>query len=450
MAVELPGSRGGGCSDREAGLPDASGVHDIVFHLRPRPDSGGLGWVNRSALLPPDRRKVLSWTQYAAWCGASSDDVATVSAFVAAHSLSITKAEPARCRITVRGTVEALERAFGIRLRLHGDETVAHLTHDGALWVPPGVRAVTHSVLGLNGCTKLRWSSSIPAPLAGGSLRAGEGAAEVRSLLGVPDGVEGLDCHVAVVDLGAEDVELRELADAIADTAPRARITTHRGSPAVRDMIDAVLDAVSVEPPPSVLVLGWGAPEAEWSGAAIRTLEHILLSAGAMGVAVVAACPGDGQPSFPASSPHAIACAARDRRRANSQPAVSTVFPAPSWQEMLSTAGPVTGRLVPDVTTPVVARPGRSLADGPAEFVAAGRVAGVVAAVAQATHSRPGLVAPLLAWSTSRGGGEAERETLPLFESLMTAFTQSVLPEMGVPGNSFDNASSPLATTGVD
>jgi hypothetical protein len=428
MAVELPGSRAGHCSARTTVPPAATRVHEVVFHLRPRPDGGGLGWVNLAALLPPARRRVLTWTEYAARYGAASKDIAIVRGFAAASNLSITIEDPQRRRIAVRGTTQALERAFGIELHLHGDDATAHLSHDGALWVPPAVRAVTQSVLGVDGCTRLRWSPPTAMPSAGDNAGERADASVARSLLGVPAGVEGLDCHVAVAHLGAvaeQDPDLRDLVSAIDDIAPKARVTLHQGNPAVADMVDAVLDALTVEPPPSVLVLGWGAPEAEWSGAAIRTLEHIFFSAAAMGIAVVAACPGDGQPWFPASSPHVVACSAADRRQANSQPAISTVFPATSWQEMSLNPGPVAGRTTPDLVAPLVAQAGRSAVDGSAQLVAAGRIAGVIAAVAAATTtSRPGLVTPMLARSTSlRGGTSPTVASPPLFDSLMIAMT---------------------------
>jgi hypothetical protein len=452
LAAELPGSRAGACRDRVEGLPDPDSVHQIVFHLRPRPSSGGLGWVNREALLPPAQRRLITWRQYVEGYGAAPEDVGIVRAFAAANHLMVADVNASLRRVAASGSVRSLEQTFGIRLRVHGHGAREHLAHDGAVSVPPDIRTVTQAVLGLDGCTDLRWPWPAHARQDRDVATGASAVSAARSLLGLPDDVRGSGCNIAVLDLGAntdEGLGLQALVEAVTETAPLAQIVIRPGGHSVRDLVDCVVNVVNSDPAPAVLVIGWGAPEHEWSGAAIRTLEHVFLSAASMGIAIVCAQPADGQPWFPASSPHVIACAPRDRRGARSQRGESTIFPVPSWQEADSDAASVDGRQVPDIAVPVTTATGGRFADGPLEAIAAGRAAGLVAALAQAVDTRVGLVMPLLARWQSRQPGEGEGvDQPPLFDTLMSAVSSAVggalEPGAESVGSRIDDGPSPL------
>jgi Pro-kumamolisin, activation domain len=271
----LPGSMPPRCSARRAGPAEPDMPVTVSLHLRARPDSPGLGWVNRQALRAPAERVVLSREQLAERHGALESDVADVRAWVERCGLRVEAVHPGRRRMVVSGTLGLLQRAFGTVVCMHACEGGAvHLGREGALFVPSAIAPLLRAVLGLDGCLRVWW--------------------------GEFEAADSLVC--AVVPPGAAT----ECA-------------------AVDAVIDAVFDA---ERRGMVMVLGFGAPEGEWSVQGMRVVEQTLLGAAAMGVTAVAPSPGDAV-WFPATAPHAIACGV-----AGCADAVSAVFP---------------GRTVPDV-----------------------------------------------------------------------------------------------------
>ncbi|HEV7676987.1 MAG TPA: protease pro-enzyme activation domain-containing protein [Candidatus Dormibacteraeota bacterium] len=253
----MPGSSPPLCAGRQAGPVEGDTLLSVSVHLRARPDSPGLGWVNRQALRAPAERVVLTRAQFAERHGALGSDVDEVRAWLEGCGLRVDAVHPGRRRIVASGTALLMQRAFAVGLCVHrGGGGEVHLGRKGALVVPSGIAPLLRAVLGLDGCLRVRWD---------------DGRASADSLV----------CAVA---------------------AP--------GAASERALVDAVIDTVHDPSRRALLVvLGFGAPEAEWSVQGMRVVEQTLFGAGAMGVSVVAAC-REGERWYPASARHAIASAA--------------------------------------------------------------------------------------------------------------------------------------------
>jgi hypothetical protein len=159
--------------------------------------------------------------------------------------------------MVVSGTALLMQRAFGTVLCVHRCEGgEVHLGREEALFVPLSIAPMLRAVLGLDGCLRVRWDDG------GGSA-------------------DSLVCAVAAPGVVTECAAV----DAVIDT--------------VHDPSRSAL----------VVVLGFGAPEAEWSVQAMRVVEQTLLGAAAMGISAVAPSRVDAS-WFPATARHAIACAA--------------------------------------------------------------------------------------------------------------------------------------------
>ncbi len=267
--VGLPGSSPVRCDGSRHGRIDPDLPLAVTVHLRARPDSAGLGWVNRQATLPPSRRTVLTREQLGEWHGAAGLDVASVSAFAAARGLRVVAEHPARRRVLLAGSAAAMERAFETSLVWHERSGVLHVGREAPVHLPPEVCGAVRAVLGLDAC------------------------------------LQPLEC--------------------VDDVALPAGVAVVPAAPTECGVVDALIDCVhDTERRPLVVLLGFGAPETEWSGYAMLVVEQTLLAAAAMGVTVLAASPA-GAAWFPATAPHAVACGSGDGR--------SGVFPEPSWQD---------------------------------------------------------------------------------------------------------------------
>jgi hypothetical protein len=194
----------------------------------------------------------------------------------------------------------------------------------------------------------------------------------------------------------------------------------------------AIAAAVYIDPPPTVLCIGWGESEDSWTAQARAAIGEVLADAAALGVTVCVAAGDGGSASssqdrqsrvfFPASSPYALACggttlqADQQSGRVHSEVVwpdtgggISDVFPVPPWQAValgggsLHAEGRGTGRGVPDVAAnadpmtgyriPFVKLPARAFGG---TALSAALWAALACCLAQASGRRLGLLQPSL------------------------------------------------------
>src|SRR5689334_13501577 len=135
--VELSGSHKDPLPDaRPAGPVDPKELADVTVRLRAKPGSD----VDRdlSALLakPPAQRKFLSTEEFERTYGAADDDFDKVEEFGAEHRLSVVSRDAAHRVVVLRGTLAALESAFGTRLELFHHQNGSFRGRSGSLSIP--------------------------------------------------------------------------------------------------------------------------------------------------------------------------------------------------------------------------------------------------------------------------------------------------------------------------
>jgi kumamolisin len=307
-----------------------------------------------------EQSEPLTREAFAARFSAAPDDLAKVEAFAKEHGLSVLRADAAACTVTLEGTVERFQQAFGVELSRYEHPTLGHFRgRTGCILLPEQLSGVVTAVLGLDDRPQarphFRLRSAVEPHRAAGATQtfnplqiaslydfpAGDGSGQCIGIvelgggylasdlqqyfrrLGVPApqvvsvGVDG-GANAPSGNAGGADGEVAldiEIAGAV---APGAKIAVYFAPNSDAGFIDAVKQAVHDDTNrPTVISISWGAPESTWTGQAMSAFNQALQDAAAVGVTVCAAAgdsgSSDGAASgdsvdFPASSPYVLAC----------------------------------------------------------------------------------------------------------------------------------------------
>jgi kumamolisin len=82
---------------------------------------------------------------------ADPNDMAAVSALIQQYGLTIVEENAASRTFRVRGTVQQMEKAFGVQLRLAQDtKGQQYLSYEGSITVPKALAGIITAVLGLD------------------------------------------------------------------------------------------------------------------------------------------------------------------------------------------------------------------------------------------------------------------------------------------------------------
>ena len=334
---------------------------EVTVMLRP---SGATPWQERLEQLARGARPApLTREVFAETHGASESDLDAVAAFAAAHGLTVLARHPARSTITLGGTVQQMNAAFGVELWQFEHAGGTYRGLHGPVLVPTELADCVVAVLGLDNRPQARPHFRIrtgPKPRrsrATAPRAAAFSAVELAALYGFPAG-DGAGQCIALIELGGgyRPADLRtyfgalsvplpavvavsvdqalnaptgnpnsadgevmldiEVAGAI---APAATIAVYFAPNTDAGFLNAVTAAVhDTVHRPSVISISWGGPEPSWSAQALRAMDQAFQAAAALGITVCVAA-GDGgatdgaaggvyEVDFPASSPHALAC----------------------------------------------------------------------------------------------------------------------------------------------
>ena len=370
--VEIPGSE----RERDPRHPrvrdaDADKTIEVSVYLRP---TGSLDWVDEEASRRPAERRTLSREELASSYGASEQDIAAVRSFAAESGLEVAAVDRGRRSVTLRGTVEAVAKAFGAQelgLFQHGAGGV-YRGRTGPLTVPADLAGVITGVFGID-----------ERPQATPHIRfhAAQAAAtsytpiQVAQAYQFPAGLTGARETVAIIELGGgfsqsdlgtyfhglgltppsvtavgvdgggnspgtdqnSDGEVMLDIEVVGAVAPGAKIVVYFSSNADQGFIDAVSTAVhDTTNKPSVVSISWGGPEDSWTEQARTQMEQAFTEAAALGVTVTVAAGDNGSTDgqsdgkqhvdFPASAPHALACGGTSLKATGGQITSETVW----------------------------------------------------------------------------------------------------------------------------
>lgn len=289
--------------------------------------------------------------------------------FAHQHGLAIDEAASslARRTLVLRGTVKAMQEAFGVELHDYDEipeakpgtaRRKARRFHgfSGEISMPEAHAGLVDAVLGLD-------ARPIARPHFRFLSSAKQGQAQpfnppqVAALYNYPTNVTGSGQTIGILELGGgyntsdlntyfqglglnvptvvavsvdggtnapgdpngADGEVALDIEVAASIANGARVAVYFAPNSDQGFIDAITTAVhDTTNNPSVLSISWGGPESSWAQSSVTALDDACQSAAALGVTITVAAGDNGSSDgesdgqnhvdFPASSPHVLAC----------------------------------------------------------------------------------------------------------------------------------------------
>ena len=276
--------------------------------------------------------------------------------FASQYSLEVHTVDRGRRTVSLRGTVEAMARAFGVRdVGLFEHPTAgAYRARSGPLTVPAELGGVITGAFGIDerpqamphirrhaapsvatSYTPTQVARAYNFPTAvngagqtvgtielGGGFSQGDLATYFTNLgLAAPSvsavGVDG-GTNSAGTDQNADGEVMLDI-EVVGAVASGAKIVVYFAGNTDQGFVDAISTAVHDQTnKPSVVSISWGGPEDSWTQQARAQMEQVFLEGAALGVTVTVAAGDNGSSDgvndgkqhvdFPASAPHALAC----------------------------------------------------------------------------------------------------------------------------------------------
>lgn len=310
----------------------------------------------------------LSHAEFNEQYAADPADFDKIRAFAKDHGLAVDEAASSlpRRTIVLTGTVDAMEKAFGVELNSYEDTRHKKRFHafTGKISLPEDHAPAVEAVLGLDSRPiavphfrrrddsadpdKKKKKPADPQPQS-------FSAVQVAQLYGFPTNLNGGGQTIAILELGGgytqgdldtyfqsvglstptvtavgvdggsnspgdpngADGEVELDIQVAGSAAPAANIAVYFAPNSDQGFIDAITTAVhDTTNKPSVLSISWGGPESSWSQSSITALDNACQSAASLGVTITVASGDSGSSDgtngtvvdFPASSPHVLAC----------------------------------------------------------------------------------------------------------------------------------------------
>jgi kumamolisin len=333
---------------------------------------------------------------YAKKHGADPVAVKLVRAFAAEYGLEVVGTPHAgRRTVHLRGSVAAMQRAFGVTLEQQTTSEGTFRVREGAIWLPEELQPHVTAVLGLDNRPQAKPHFRVAKPHA---ENVSYTPVQVGALYGFPAGATGSGQTIGLIELGGgyraadltayfktlglpapvmtavsvdggantpgdangADGEVMLDIEVCAAVANGAKIAVYFAPNTDQGFIDAVSTAVhDTTNKPGVISISWGGPEESWTAQATTALDAACQAAATVGVTITVAAGDNGSSDgatgnnvdFPASSPHVLACGGTTlegtgetitsevvwNETASGEGAtgggVSTIFALPSWQQ---------------------------------------------------------------------------------------------------------------------
>ncbi len=302
----------------------------------------------------------LSHAEFNEQYAADPADFDSIRAFAQHHGLQVDEAASslARRTIVLKGTADAMERAFGVELNSYEDTRHKKRFHafTGKISLPEEHAPAVEAVLGLDSrpiaTPHFRRRDAAPSRTPTAQPFS---AVQVAQLYQFPTNLNGSGQTIGILELGGgytesdlqtyfsgaglstpnvvsvgvdggsnspgdpngADGEVELDIEVAGSVANAANIAVYFAPNTDQGFIDAITTAVhDTTNKPSVLSISWGGPESSWAQSSITALDNACQSAAALGVTITVASGDDGSSDgttgtvvdFPASSPHVLAC----------------------------------------------------------------------------------------------------------------------------------------------
>ena len=387
-------------AETSAQAKDEQATVSVVLRPKTALDTGALATGSR-----------ISREEFAAQYAADPEALESVRAFAAEFGLTLDESAPGPSTVYLKGTLSALEEAFGVTLHRHRIGEKTYRVRSGSIYVPEGLAGQILAVFGLDDRPQAAPHFRIVSPRAASvsytpvqvaalyGFPAGASAAgQTIGLIAIGGGFQQADINAYFTGLGlpvpnviassvdggtntpgsadGADGEVMLDIEVSAAVAPGAKIVVYFAPNTDQGFIDAISAAVhDTTNKPSVVSISWGGPESTWTAQATSALDAACQAAAAVGVTITVAAGDNGSTDgvsgntntvdFPASSPHVLACGGTKLDGSGSSiqsevvwnelaanegatgGGVSALFPLPAWQANANV--PAGGRGVPDV-----------------------------------------------------------------------------------------------------
>ncbi|HXK09356.1 MAG TPA: S53 family peptidase [Vicinamibacteria bacterium] len=365
---------------KSAGKIDPGERFEVTVRVRAREGADRAADLAALASTPPSRRRPLSREEFASRFGAAPDDLDRVEQFAHEHGLDVVSRSAAQRTIRLSGTVQAMQEAFGVRVKAMVHNKVRFRHRTGAIRIPKDLASVVEGVFGLDSRPAVRPHFRFK-PAKGRQPRAAAARAftpvQVAKLYGFPPGLDGSGQCIAILEFGGgykttdlkkyfaklgiptpnvsavsvdgghnhptgnpngPDGEVMLDIEVAGAVAPKARIAVYFAPNTDDGFIDALRAAVhDAQRRPSVVSISWGGPEAESTPQSIQDYDAVCQEAALMGVTICCAAGDHGtddtpQPSrranvdFPSSSPHVLSCGGTHLEASNGSISAETVW----------------------------------------------------------------------------------------------------------------------------
>jgi kumamolisin len=313
--------------------------------------------------------------------GATAEDVAKVRRFAQEFGLTVMEhpQQGSRRIVTLSGTVEKLEQAFGVQLNEYHCEAFSYRGREGAVQVPQELAAIVQAVLGLDNRpqakTHYRWREAPGTRRPGAAAATSYTPVQVAQLYKFPSDVTGAGQTIGIIELGGgyRPADIQNYFQNLGVTAPAvtsvlvdggknspsdpngadgevmldievsgavaqgAKIVVYFAPNTDQGFLDALTMAVhDTTNKPSVVSISWGGPEANWTAQAMTAMDQAAQAAASLGVTITVASGDSGSSDgvtdggnhvdFPASSPHVLGCGGTSLKGSGSAIASETVW----------------------------------------------------------------------------------------------------------------------------
>jgi kumamolisin len=213
--IAVPGSeRKPVAGAKSAGPVDATKQIGVTVRLRARAVPSDQTIYKEGATLPA-QRTVLSREEYSAQYGAAPEDLKAVEDFAREHGLSVVRSSAAQRSVRLKGTVAALNEAFGVKLKKFQSASVSYRGRTGPVYIPKSLEGIVVGVHGLDNRPVAKPHFRLrPVPdksgkqIVFGPRNAQDGsltAPEVAKLYNFPTDLDGTGQCIALIELNDTD-----------------------------------------------------------------------------------------------------------------------------------------------------------------------------------------------------------------------------------------------------
>ncbi len=323
----------------------------------------------RLLTAPIAQRQYLSREDLAAQHGAAPGDLDKIETFAHEHELTVVHRSLAERRVVLSGTLDALTRAFGVRLQRVSFQGREHRTRTGAVQVPASLAGIIEDVKGFDDrpqtTAHFRRLATPPATATKGrQIRRPRAASDagtftpvqIARLYHFPAGADGAGQCIALIELGGgyrtadlqtyfktlglpapsvtalavdggantpggdADGEVMLDIEVAAAAAPKAKIAVYFAPNTDQGFVDAIKTAVhDTTRKPSVVSISWGGPEESYTAQSLKNYDAVFQEAAALGVTILVASGDNGSSDtnppdqqkrvdFPSASPLVLSC----------------------------------------------------------------------------------------------------------------------------------------------